>query len=88
MSTTNATDAAVAALLAPPTVTTLTTDDFDTYLEADGIRIVFYDPDTRDRIEVLLTDGGVHGLAEEIVYALTQRATARPEHESSTEEES
>ncbi|MBQ9916094.1 MAG: hypothetical protein IJO71_02710 [Microbacterium sp.] len=70
---------ALAALVAPPTVTTLTTDAFDTYLEADGIRIVFHDPESRDRVEVLLTDSGAHELAEEVVYALMQRATVRPD---------
>lgn len=64
----------------PPTVHELKTDDFDTYLEADGIRLVFHDPHSHARIEVRLTDAGAQGVAEEIVCCLTHRAEVRPDH--------
>ncbi len=64
----------------PPTVIELTTDAFDTYLEADDIRVAFYDPRSHARIELRMTDAGAQGLAEEIVYCLTRRADVRPDH--------
>lgn len=69
----------------PPTVHELTSDDFDTYLEADGIRVVFHDPHSHARIEVRLTDAGAQGVAEEIAYCLTRRADVRPVHANGDE---